>query len=81
MSCLKLMRRRGQRVMDVRPQSQQRFVAEIRRRLPRTVWESGGCKSWYQDDRTGEAPAIWPASVVAYQRRTRAASAADYTFG
>jgi cation diffusion facilitator CzcD-associated flavoprotein CzcO len=43
MSCLRLMQRRGQRVMDVRPASQRKFVEEIRRRLPGTVWESGGC--------------------------------------
>jgi cation diffusion facilitator CzcD-associated flavoprotein CzcO len=78
--CLKLMRKRGQTVMEVRPEAQQSFVEEMRRRLPGTVWESGGCKSWYQDDRTGETPAIWPASVIAYQRRTRSVSEKDYTF-
>jgi cation diffusion facilitator CzcD-associated flavoprotein CzcO len=81
MSCLRLMRKRGDRVMEVRPERQTSFVEEMRRRLPGTVWEAGGCRSWYQDERTGETPAIWPASVVAYQRRTRAVSAADYTFG
>jgi hypothetical protein len=80
MSCLRLMQKRGQGVMDVRPSSQQRFVEEVRRRLPGTVWESGGCRSWYQDERNGESSAIWPASVVAYQRRTRAGSAKDYVF-
>lgn len=79
MSCLHLMQKRGNGVMDVRPASQQKFVEEIRRRLPGTVWESG-CRSWYQDERTGESSAIWPASVVAYQRRTRAGSAKDYEF-
>jgi hypothetical protein len=50
----------------------------MRARLPKTVWESGGCQSWYQDHRTGETPAVWPGSVVEYQRRTRSASAEDY---
>jgi len=80
MSCLRLMQKRGHGVMEVRPASQQRFVEEIRRRLPKTVWESGGCRSWYQDERTGESVAIWPASVVAYRRRTRSGSAKDYVF-
>jgi cation diffusion facilitator CzcD-associated flavoprotein CzcO len=80
MSCLRLMQQRGQTAMEVRPASQRKFVEEMRRRLPHTVWESGGCRSWYQDERTGESAAIWPASVVAYQRRTRAASAKDYVF-
>jgi hypothetical protein len=81
MSCLKLMRQRGDRVMELRSSSQQRFMDELRRRLPRTVWESGGCKSWYQDQSTGESPVLWPGTVVEYFRRTRAASAGDYEFG
>ena len=79
MSCLRLMRKRGEPVMDVRPEVQQRFVEELRSRLPQTVWESG-CRSWYQDARTGESAATWPGSVVAYRRRTRAAHAEDYVF-
>ncbi len=80
MSCLRLMQQRGQRVMEVREASHRRFVEEIRARLPGTVWESG-CRSWYQDQRTGESAATWPGSVVSYRRRTRAASAEDYVFG
>jgi cation diffusion facilitator CzcD-associated flavoprotein CzcO len=80
MSCLRLMRRRGW-VMEVREESQHRFVEGIRGRLAKTVWQAGGCKSWYQDQRTGESPVVWPGSVVEYRRRTRAASAGDYLFG
>jgi len=78
MDCLRLMRKRGQKVMEVKPESQQHFVAELRKRLAGTVWEAGGCKSWYQDARTGESPVIWPGSVVAYKRRTRAVAEKDY---
>ncbi len=77
MSCLKLMQG-GSRALDLKPERLQSFVDELRTRLPKTVWESGGCKSWYQDARTGETPAVWPGSVIEYQRRTRSASAEDY---
>jgi cation diffusion facilitator CzcD-associated flavoprotein CzcO len=78
MDCLRMMRKRGSRVMEVKAATQQRFVDELRKRLAGTVWESGGCRSWYQDARTGESPVIWPGSVVAYKRRTRAVAEADY---
>jgi len=78
MSCLQLMKRRKSHVIEVRPETQERFVAEIHRRLQSTVWQSGGCKSWYQDQRTGENVALWPGSVVAYVRRTKYASLGDY---
>ena len=80
MRCLKLMRRRGQRVMEVRESSQQRFARQIRSRLAGTVWESGGCRSWYLDARTGESPVIWPGSVSAYRRRTSGVLREDYDF-
>ena len=78
MNCLKLMKRRNQRVIEVRAESQQRFVEEIYRRMGGTVWQSGGCKSWYQDPTTGELTTIWPGSVVAYLLRTRSVSPSDH---
>jgi cation diffusion facilitator CzcD-associated flavoprotein CzcO len=78
MSCLKLMERRGCRSMDLRLESQRRFGDFLRRRLATTVWQTGGCRSWYQDAETGENPTIWPGSVVAYRRRTQRVAAADY---
>jgi cation diffusion facilitator CzcD-associated flavoprotein CzcO len=78
MSCLRLMRRRGRKVMHLRPDSQERFVNQIVQRLSRTVWQTGGCRSWYQDRKTGENTTLWPGSVVDYMRRTRSAAAKDY---
>jgi cation diffusion facilitator CzcD-associated flavoprotein CzcO len=78
MSCLKLMRRKGRSVMEVREDCQERFGDFLRKRLAGTVWQAGGCRSWYQDPATGENPTIWPGSVGDYQRRTRSVSAADY---
>jgi cation diffusion facilitator CzcD-associated flavoprotein CzcO len=78
MSCLKLMRKRGQKVMHLRKETQERFVTQVTRRMGHTVWQTGGCRSWYQDQKTGENVTLWPGSVVDYMRRTRAARASDY---
>jgi cation diffusion facilitator CzcD-associated flavoprotein CzcO len=78
MSCLKTMRRRGYSVIELRPEVQRRFGEFLRHRLAATVWQSGGCRSWYQDAETGENPTIWPGSVVAYRRRTRRVALGDY---
>jgi cation diffusion facilitator CzcD-associated flavoprotein CzcO len=78
MDCLRLMRRRGAKVMEVKAQTQKTFVDELRARLTGTVWQSGGCRSWYQDARTGESPVIWPGSVVSYMRKTKAVAERDY---
>ena len=78
MNCLEMMKRRKQRVLEVRQEIQQRFVEEIYRRMSGTVWQSGGCHSWYQDQNTGEITTLWPGSVVSYLRRTRSVSDSDY---
>lgn len=78
MSCLKMMRRRGQKVLSLRADSQEQFVERIVQRMGRTVWQTGGCRSWYQDQKTGENTTLWPGSVVDYMRRTRSAAAKDY---
>jgi cation diffusion facilitator CzcD-associated flavoprotein CzcO len=78
MNCLKLMKRRKHRVIEVRAESQRHFVEEIYRRMNGTVWLSGGCHSWYQDQNTGEITTLWPGSVIAYLRRTRSVSPSDF---
>jgi cation diffusion facilitator CzcD-associated flavoprotein CzcO len=79
MSCLKVMRRTKKQVIEVREERQKEFVADVYERLKGTVWQSGGCKSWYQDAGTGENTTLWPGTVIEYIRRTRHAVAADYT--
>jgi cation diffusion facilitator CzcD-associated flavoprotein CzcO len=78
MNCLKLMKRRKHRVIEVRAESQRHFVEEIYHRMNGTVWLSGGCHSWYQDQNTGEITTLWPGSVIAYLRRTRSVSPSDF---
>ncbi len=79
-NCLKLMKHKNQRVLEVRREIQRSFVEEIYRRMSGTVWQSGGCHSWYQDQDTGEITTLWPGSVVSYLRRTRSVSPSDYLF-
>jgi cation diffusion facilitator CzcD-associated flavoprotein CzcO len=78
MNCLKLMKHMKQHILEVRAEIQQRFVEEIYRRMSGTVWQSGGCKSWYQDQNTGEITTLWPGPVISYLRRMRSVSSSDY---
>lgn len=47
--------------VSVRPERQAAFSAGVQRRLAGTVWNSGGCRSWYLDER-GRNSTIWPGS-------------------
>jgi cation diffusion facilitator CzcD-associated flavoprotein CzcO len=76
--CLQFMRRQKIAAMEVRQESQRHFAANIHDRMSRTVWQSGGCRSWYQDTHTGENTTLWPGSVIEYMRQMRSVSLSEY---
>ena len=77
MECLRFMDRGGLGVVEVREQVQRRSNEELQRRLKDTVWNSGGCVSWYLDEH-GRNTTIWPGSTWPYRRRLRRFGADDY---
>ena len=65
---LRAMDARGATAVDVRRDVMERFDDEIQRRLAPTVWNSGGCHSWYVAP-DGRNFTIWPAFANEYKRR------------
>ncbi|MGH3645601.1 MAG: flavin-containing monooxygenase [Micromonosporaceae bacterium] len=70
MRCLREMDRRGWRAVEVRPSVERAYNAELQRKLPGTVWNSGGCASWYLDA-NGVNSTIWPRFTWQFRLRTR----------
>jgi len=75
--CLRYMERHGLDVIEVREQVQQRYDEEIQRKLQGTVWESGGCASWYRNEH-GKNTTIWPGSTWPFRRRLHDFEPSDY---
>ncbi|HEY3960144.1 MAG TPA: NAD(P)/FAD-dependent oxidoreductase [Solirubrobacteraceae bacterium] len=63
--------------IDVRPQAQRAFVAEMGRMAEGTVWTAGGCKSWYLDSH-GNASTLWPDFTFRFRSRTKRFDTCDY---
>ncbi len=76
LDCLRLMTRRGMSVLEVRPEAQESFNAEMQRRMRGTIWASG-CTSWYLDV-GGYNSSLWPGFTWEYRRRTRRFDLANY---
>lgn len=76
LDCLRVMERQHLRAVDVRPEAQEAFLEEMRRRTKGTVWASG-CRSWYLDAR-GQNTTIWPGYTFEFRRRTRHFDAKHY---
>ncbi|WP_158889156.1 flavin-containing monooxygenase [Amycolatopsis anabasis] len=74
---IKLAERHQAAAVDVRPEVQNRFQAEIQDKLVKGVWTQGGCKSWYLDAK-GVNRTIWPGFTWRYWMVTRKVNASDY---
>jgi hypothetical protein len=68
--CLALMKKRDATRIEVRAGAQREFNRVVHRKLAGSVWNSGGCDSWYLDS-TGHNRAAWPGSSASYWRGMR----------
>lgn len=72
-----LRRTRGAGAVQPRERAQERSVAAVHRRLRRTVWSTGGCRSWYLDEQ-GRNPTLWPGFAQEYRLRLRRVDLDDW---
>ena len=77
MDALRVMRERGVESVDVRSEAQEGYNAKIQRVMGRTVWNSGGCSSWYID-RNGRNTTIWPDFTWRFRLKLRRFDASAY---
>jgi hypothetical protein len=64
------MRRRGATAVEVRPEVEAAFNREVQARMTRTVWNAGGCRSWYLDAE-GRNTTLWPDFTWKFVLRAR----------
>ncbi|GAA2724878.1 NAD(P)/FAD-dependent oxidoreductase [Actinocorallia aurantiaca] len=63
--------------LEVRDDVLDAHDAAVQRRLSTTVWNQGGCDSWYLDP-TRRNTNNWPGYMTGYRRRTRRLDPSDY---
>ncbi|PUA82403.1 flavin-containing monooxygenase [Nocardioides currus] len=70
---------REQEVGALEPQqaAQDDWNADLQRRMRRTVWNTGGCSSWYLDAH-GKNVTLWPRSTFAFRRLLARFDAENY---
>lgn len=75
--CLLQMRRRSLASIDVKSEVQNKFYHQLQERLGRTLWQVGGCRSWYQDQERRNC-VLWPGFTFTYRWRTRRSGLSDF---
>ncbi|MDP2310580.1 MAG: NAD(P)/FAD-dependent oxidoreductase [Pseudomonadota bacterium] len=77
---IRTLRRRRVRFMDVRADAQARHNAWLQKRLARSVWNTGGCRSWYLT-KGGKNTTTWPGFTFEFFARTRRFDVERYELG
>jgi cation diffusion facilitator CzcD-associated flavoprotein CzcO len=77
LAALRTMQARGLRSLEVTASAQRDFVDHVDRRLAGSVWNTGGCRSYYLSP-SGRNFTFWPGSVAAFRRRMRALDLTHY---
>ncbi|PTM97953.1 cation diffusion facilitator CzcD-associated flavoprotein CzcO [Streptomyces sp. VMFN-G11Ma] len=67
----------GRAALDARPSAVAGWNARVQERMKRTVWNTGGCTSWYLDA-NGRNTTIWPGTTTEFRRATRQVNLAEY---
>lgn len=63
--------------LAARPSSVHAWNRRVQERMKRTVWNTGGCTSWYLDA-SGRNTTIWPGTTTEFRGATRHVDLAEY---
>jgi cation diffusion facilitator CzcD-associated flavoprotein CzcO len=77
LDAIRTMERMGLTSVDVRPEMQDTYNAWLQENLAGTVWNTGGCSSWYLD-KTGRNAVLWPDFTWRFRQRTRRFEPSEY---
>ncbi|MGN6782107.1 MAG: flavin-containing monooxygenase [Marmoricola sp.] len=66
-SALQEMGARGLGAVEPKAASQRRWNDDLHRRMARTVWNTGGCASWYLDEH-GRNTTLWPRATFRFRQ-------------
>ncbi|MGR6970959.1 flavin-containing monooxygenase [Streptomyces cynarae] len=67
----------GRVALDARPGAVAAWNHKVQERMKRTVWNTGGCTSWYLDA-DGRNTTIWPGTTTEFRAATRRVNLAEY---
>ncbi|MET7603663.1 NAD(P)/FAD-dependent oxidoreductase [Streptomyces avermitilis] len=67
----------GKVALDARPGAVNAWNRTVQERMRRTVWNTGGCTSWYLDA-NGVNTTVWPGTTTEFRNATRRVDLAEY---
>ena len=79
MSCIRQLTRLNNQSIEVKAQAEQKYTAHIHSEMTKTVWQNGGCNSWYKS-KSGKVIAMFPGFSFTFRRWAKNFKTADHLF-
>jgi cation diffusion facilitator CzcD-associated flavoprotein CzcO len=70
MGALHALKNEDAKFLDLKKSALQLYNDELQLKLAKSVWQKGGCHSWYQT-KNGKNVTLWPGFTFTFMRRTR----------
>lgn len=67
----------GRVALDARTSAVGSWNRRVQERMKRTVWNTGGCNSWYLDA-SGRNTTVWPGTTAEFRKATRSVDLSEY---
>ena len=77
LDAIRTIRARRSKYVDLRPEVAADYNRRLQKRLEGTVWNSGGCASWYLTA-SGKNTTAWPGFTFEFRMKTRKFDAQSY---
>jgi cyclohexanone monooxygenase len=78
LDALRVLERRRATSVDLRPEVLRAWSREIQGKAARTVWNTGGCSSWYLDEH-GRNTVLWPRTTFKFRELLARFDVSAYT--
>lgn len=69
--------KQGAKAIEVKPQAEADYTTMIHREMKQTVWQSGGCTSWYKS-KSGHVIAMFPGFSFTFRQMAKAFKPGDH---
>lgn len=69
----------GAKAIEVKAEAEADYTAMIHREMKQTVWQAGGCRSWYQS-KSGHVIAMFPGFSFTFRQLAKAFKPAHHRF-
>ncbi|AYV56874.1 NAD(P)/FAD-dependent oxidoreductase [Leptospira kmetyi] len=77
LQCILSLRKKRLKFINVLKEAQDKYNQSIQKRLEKSIWNTGGCVSWYRT-KSGKNTTLWPGFTFEFRLKTKSVNLSHY---